>query len=260
MTLQMTSQNSKIAKHAPVFSNESVVIAGTIAVILLLGGLVYRESGLMEGRLAQVAEDTASAPAGEVRATDPPEPRLLYRSPDGVYSVEYGLQYAAVADEAGVRFYLAEDAADAGQAEGATGEDGEGQASGVGTADAVAPAEGVAAKDTEVGIVVRAVGGKERVFAALRAATEDSDVPEAHVTSTSVVKKLQNLDVKGFPAVEYMLEDVNARAAIGYTQVILIDAGEAGFFEIASVARTREQRFAQAEEHSRVLSSFSVLE
>ncbi len=216
----MTSNESGSKKSPPLFSNQSVAVAGTVAVILLVGGTLYREVDFSEEMLESSTVDEENLSG--VVATEPPEPRLLYRSPDGAYSVEYGQAYVVDVNDERVLFHLPEHDPAAGQ---------------------------------DRGIAVVVAGDKARVFAALRAAPEDSDVPEAHLSAATVIKKLQNFAVNDFSAVEYMVEDTE----FGDTQVILIDAGDAGFFEIVNRAQTSSQRFVQAEEHSRILSSFMVL-
>jgi hypothetical protein len=84
--VRMTSNESGSKKSPPLFSNQSVAVAGTVAVILLVGGTLYREVDFSEEMLESSTVDEENLSG--VVATEPPEPRLLYRSPDGAYSVE----------------------------------------------------------------------------------------------------------------------------------------------------------------------------
>lgn len=232
-------------KASPLFSNSSVITAGSIAVVLIAGGVIFKGAISSETTWPDFFAGMTDSATVQV-INEPPEPRMMFRSPDGVYTVEYGEEYAAEAanaTEEGVLIHLSE----------------------------LMPPE-----SNEAGIIVRPVADQELEFAALRAATEDAVLSDEVATGSAFIKKLQNIELNSYPAVEYLAERdepaLSLKAAdaseagvltditlFKFAQVVLINADKAGFFEVINVAGSREQLQEQAEEHARVLSSFTVL-
>jgi hypothetical protein len=204
----------------PQFPKKSLFTAGAVAILIIASLAVWRESSVA------ILENSNQGVGSERQKSDDDaqrEQRTGYSDPKKVFFVQHAESYSAQETPSGVLFYK--------QGELDTAESG--------------PVYGVA---------VRAAGDKKTFFSELYAASDDESLPGPNANSGATVKKLQNISLRdGLRAVEFIYESTVDSMV---TQVVLIDGGAAGFFEVVNTAPTAEQHFVQAPEFSRVLSSF----